>query len=391
MANPQVTKPVGSSSEASIQQEINTLGSQVKELQVFLSDSGTIISKGPLAAETEIESGYASRMVAEHGVSPRRPGDCGVTQGPSTSLRFPETRRRLSFLEDQGRRRSNSPLLEGISEVRRASEVPSMTNVRRSDPRVFRERPALLPMTFDGQTAWQDFKVHFEMVADLNNWEDVQKATYLAVSLRGAAQEVLGNLPQIQRQNYDLLVQALTQRFAPSNQTELHKVQLKARSRRRDESLTELGQSIRRLTGLAYPDAHQELVEILAKDHFIDALQESEMRLRVQQARPKTLNEAVHAAVELETFQRAELQRQGGRRFTRAVTEPKAKSDLQSQVYELAKAIENLTKMMNDRQGNKKYTPRYPFRNSEVTCFNCSEKGHYRKDCPKLIFQNSGN
>ncbi len=72
----------------------------------------------------------------------------------------------------------------------------------------------------------------------------------------------------------------MRQRFAPSNQTELYKIQLKSRTRQRDETLSELGQSVRRLASMAYPDASTELVEILAKDHFIEALQDSEMRLK---------------------------------------------------------------------------------------------------------------
>ena len=46
--------------------------------------------------------------------------------------------------------------------------------------------------------------------------------------------------------------------------------------------------------------------ETLAKDHFIDALAISDIRLRIKQARPKNLNEAVRNAIELEDFLKTE-------------------------------------------------------------------------------------
>ena len=44
-----------------------------------------------------------------------------------------------------------------------------------------------------------------------------------------------------------------------------------------------------RLTRLAYPDAVEEMIIVLAKDQFIDALQDEDMRLRIRQSRPVNL------------------------------------------------------------------------------------------------------
>ncbi|CAC5407397.1 unnamed protein product [Mytilus coruscus] len=48
---------------------------------------------------------------------------------------------------------------------------------------------------------------------------------------------------------------------------------------------------------------------MLSRDHFIDALDDSDTRLRIQQAHPKTLDDAVKLAVELEAFYIADKQR----------------------------------------------------------------------------------
>ena len=92
-----------------------------------------------------------------------------------------------------------------------------------------------------------------------------------------------------------MLVAALEERFAPPNQTELYRVQLRESGQKASETLSELGQDIRRLTNLAYPTAPSKLYETLAKEQFIDALVNSDMRLRIKQARPRSW--AVNAAV----------------------------------------------------------------------------------------------
>ena len=94
------------------------------------------------------------------------------------------------------------------------------------------------------------------------------------------------------------------------NQNELYRVQLRERRKRVSESLPELGQAIRRLINKAYPKAPGEVRETLAMEHFIDALSNNEMRIRIKQSRPQNLNTAVCLAVELETFYKEGRDRQ---------------------------------------------------------------------------------
>ncbi|CAG2224639.1 unnamed protein product [Mytilus edulis] len=173
------------------------------------------------------------------------------------------------------------------------------------------------PCQYDGSTSWTDYLSHFEMCALVNNWSENRKGLYLAVSLMGQAQAVLGDLPSEKRQNFSDLVSALEERFAPSSQTELYRVQFKERRQKASESLPELGQSIRRLSNLAYPTAPLDVRETLGKEQFIDALVDSEMRLRIKQSRPKGLNDAVRLAVELEAYNKAENKVREGRGYLR--------------------------------------------------------------------------
>ncbi|CAG2197997.1 unnamed protein product [Mytilus edulis] len=40
------------------------------------------------------------------------------------------------------------------------------------------------PTNYDGESSWQDYQVHFEMVSEMNGWDDTTKALELATSLR---------------------------------------------------------------------------------------------------------------------------------------------------------------------------------------------------------------
>ena len=78
---------------------------------------------------------------------------------------------------------------------------------------------------------------------------------------------------------------------------------LKNRTRRRDVSLPELAEDVERLTRCSYPDAAADMIEVLAKDQFIDALQDEEMRLRLRQ------RQALEMSLELESFELASRHR----------------------------------------------------------------------------------
>lgn len=190
-------------------------------------------------------------------------------------------------------------------------------------------KTVMKPATYDGTASWIDYKAHFEACSDINSWNSQQKSLYLAASLRGQAQTVLGNMRSGVNRTYAELCEALESRFAPANQTELYRAMLREKRQRPNESLPELGESIRRLAHLAYPTAPREVTEMIAKDQFIDALTEFDMRLRIQQSRPKSLNEAIRCAVEIEAFCRAERQRRENGGYVRTTSNNQVTPDAQ--------------------------------------------------------------
>ena len=103
---------------------------------------------------------------------------------------------------------------------------------------------------------------------------------------------VLTNLPPGQHGDFKSLLSALDNRFGTAHQTELNRVKLRNRTRR-EESLPKLAGDIERLSQLAYPDAAPEMIDVLAKDQFVEAITDEYVRLHIRQNKP---------ALELESY-----------------------------------------------------------------------------------------
>ena len=125
------------------------------------------------------------------------------------------------------------------------------------------------PATYDGSSSWKDHLVQFELVADLNRWPEDIKALELAASLRGVAQGVLSDLPADQRKHYTSLVNRLTARFEPENQSEIYRARLKTGISKKDEDLGTLAQEISRLVRKAYPSVSIEMQDRFDSMHLL--------------------------------------------------------------------------------------------------------------------------
>ncbi|KAJ8048662.1 hypothetical protein HOLleu_01064 [Holothuria leucospilota] len=252
------------------------------------------------------------------------------------------------------------------------------------------------PPPYDGTGDWHDYAIQFELISELNGWDLVTKGMQLATSLRGNALAVLGDLDSHKRRNYESLVDALTRRFGSKNQTELHRVELKNKQRKKGETLPELAQSVRRLSKLAYPDAKNDLQETLARDHFIDALADSDLRWGIYQSRPRCLNDAVKTAIEFEAFRKAENQRNINKgKFVRTVSGPEKQVEpiaenfkhvVETMMGAIKQGFENIQKDI----GKANAADKKPARKGRARkgddydkCYNCKETGHFARDCPK--------
>lgn len=244
------------------------------------------------------------------------------------------------------------------------------------------------PATYDGSTSLENYLTQFELIAELNGWNNYTKAMFLAANLRGEAQGILADIGVQSRRDYYMLVAALKTRFCPSNQHEVFRIQLKNRRRRKDEPIPELGQAIKRLIRQAYPTASTDVQAALSTDHFVDALNDPNLRLGVYQSRPMNIDEAIRAALEMEAFHMAERDRSFlGRKVVRAIQKqdddnPAEDRDMKETILTLMKEIKELRGKMD--QVTMTGRGRRPTRDlSKIQCYNCNEYGHYQSSCTK--------
>ena len=147
------------------------------------------------------------------------------------------------------------------------------------------------------------------------------------MSLRGNAQQVIGDLHIEDRSDYCRLFEVIGRRFSPDRQ----------------------------------------LVNLLGRDYFLDAL-----GLQVYQARPSNIDEAVCVAVEFEAFKKAELQRASFRKSARVVSyDVNSRNETDS----LDNELDNLTKTVCDftshqRTANREQSKFNKIIENDMKCLN---------------------
>ena len=178
--------------------------------------------------------------------------------------------------------------------------------------------------------------------------------------MTGAARALLDELTAEQRRDYQSLVQKLTERYGSENRAEVSRSQLKSRVKGKGETTAQLAQAIRKHTGQAYPRVSLDVVEALAVDHFIDALPEVQIRLRLREVGPSILAEAEKIAVRMEANITADKQRS---RFVGKVEQSdrnkvSQNQNTEQQMENISKRIDMLSRsIQNLTQQQRSHTP----------------------------------
>jgi len=166
-------------------------------------------------------------------------------------------------------------------------------------------RPLVLPETFSGEGSWDEWISHFENVAAVNAWDgDSAKLKWLKVRLTGRAQRAFQQFTEESRGSYSHAKKALQERFDPDSRRELYAVELNTRRKRKGEGWADFAEDLRRLTDKAYPDLQEEARERLALNGYLSQLSDPQVSFSVKQRQPRSLDEAVTATLEMESYSR---------------------------------------------------------------------------------------
>ena len=157
--------------------------------------------------------------------------------------------------------------------------------------------------TFDGNSCLDTFLASLRNFATYFKWSEEDELFHLRASLKGSAGQLLWDLgPNVKLAE---LVRLLRNRFGTSDQAERFRAELRTRKRRPGEHLQKLYNDICRLMSLAYPGPSSEIVNVVGREAFLDALGDPNLRVRILDKGPKNMEEALRIALNLEALDKS--------------------------------------------------------------------------------------
>ena len=162
--------------------------------------------------------------------------------------------------------------------------------------------PLIVPEIYQGGEGWDDWIARFENVATVNGWDAEAKLNWIKVCLAGRAQKEFQSLPEASQADYERARTALTERFEPASKQELYNAEPQVRAKRQNEGWADFAEELQRLTEKSFPELDAKNLEQIALTHYLSRLTNPQVTFAVKQQRPKKLEEAVRATLEVESY-----------------------------------------------------------------------------------------
>ena len=123
---------------------------------------------------------------------------------------------------------------------------------------------------FDGMVSahFRPWLIQFEAIARHQCWTSGEKVVRLVESLTDPAANMLIGMTMGQLDDYAFLAARLSCRYDPSEREESHRAELRARTRRRNESADEFAENLKNLAQCAYTNADQNMLDNLVVERF---------------------------------------------------------------------------------------------------------------------------
>ena len=172
----------------------------------------------------------------------------------------------------------------------------------------------------------------FNCIANYSQWDEDDKLVHLCSCLEDSAGQVLWDYGH--QTSFIAVVELLRARFGHHGQSERFRAEIKARRRRPGETLQHLYQDVCRMVALAYPqEPGSRLSTIVARDAFLDALNDRQLYVRVLEQEPQTIEHALALACKLEAIY-SSMQGDGG--YSRgAEADPRSRAPNTRQVWQV--------------------------------------------------------
>jgi hypothetical protein len=164
--------------------------------------------------------------------------------------------------------------------------------------------------SYDGSIDLDIFLSKFESCSRYFDWSPENRLFQVKLALNGPTAQILhaNNCPDSMNRIFSLLRTG----FGTDQKCEqwAYRLELKQRRRKPNKSLQQLFHDVCRLKNLAYNGHKDEIVETLARDYFVDALNLHSMKVRIMGRNAKTIDEALRLAMRYEAYDNSDHARQ---------------------------------------------------------------------------------
>ena len=156
---------------------------------------------------------------------------------------------------------------------------------------------------FDGTVSAQfrPWIIQFETIVRHQCWTMGERVVRLVASLTGPAANMLIGMTMGQLDDYVFLVARLSCRYDPPEREEAYRVELRARTRRRNETADEFAENLKNLAQRAYTNADQSMLDNLVVERFREGHGNVELKKHLCLYPSTGLQDLIGACVRFET------------------------------------------------------------------------------------------